>query len=84
METTLGIIAGILTSGAMVPQLIKVIKEKEVENLSKGTIFVLIIGVSLWVVYGIILEDLPIIISNSFSVIVNCILLFCIFRYREK
>lgn len=75
METAIGIIAGILTSISMVPQLIKVLKEKDVENLSPLMIAILLTGVSLWVVYGIILSDWPIIISNTFSVLVNATLL---------
>lgn len=68
METVIGTIAGILTSISMLPQLLKVLKEKDVENLSWGMIAVLLTGVSLWVVYGIMKEELPIILSNGFSV----------------
>ncbi|UUV20393.1 SemiSWEET transporter [Paenimyroides aestuarii] len=71
METIIGTIAGILTSISMLPQLIKVLKEKEVENISHGTIIVLICGVALWVVYGVLKNEWPIILSNGFSVLVN-------------
>lgn len=84
MENIIGIIAGILTSASMLPQLIKVIKEKEVENISWGMIVVLLTGVSLWVVYGVLKEEWPIILSNAFSVIVNTTLLIYYFKYREK
>lgn len=40
METVIGTIAGILTSVSMIPRLIKVLKEKDVENLSWGMIAV--------------------------------------------
>lgn len=84
METIIGTIAGILTSVSMIPQLIKVLKEKEVENLSWGMIAVLLTGVSLWVVYGIMKDELPIILSNGFSVLVNTILLIYYFKYKEQ
>lgn len=84
METVIGTIAGILTSVSMIPQLIKVLKEKEVENLSWGMIAVLLTGVSLWVVYGIMKDELPIILSNGFSVLVNTTLLIYYFRYKNK
>lgn len=83
MHTVLGIIAGILTSISMVPQLIKVIREKDVENLSPSMITVLLIGVSLWAAYGILLEEWPIILSNGFSVLVNATLLTCYWRYKD-
>ncbi|MEG0916186.1 MAG: SemiSWEET transporter [Myroides sp.] len=84
METIIGTIAGILTSVSMLPQLIKVLKEKDVENLSGGMIGVLLTGVSLWVVFGFMKNELPIILSNGFSVIVNSILLIYYFKYRNN
>jgi len=84
MENIVGTIAGILTSISMIPQLIKVLKEKEVENISWGMIVVLLIGVSLWVIYGIMKNEWPIILSNGFSVLVNCTLLIYYFKYRTQ
>src|SRR5690606_12435470 len=84
METIIGIAAGILTSVSMVPQLIKVLKEKEVENLSPLMVGILLTGVSMWVVYGVMLGDLPIIVSNAFSVFVNATLLMCYFLFRPN
>jgi len=84
METIIGTIAGILTSISMLPQLIKVIKEKEVENISWGMIVVLLSGVTLWVIYGILKMEWPIILSNAFSVLVNTTLLICYFSYRRN
>ncbi|UOU98597.1 SemiSWEET transporter [Chryseobacterium daecheongense] len=79
----LGIIAGILTSASMVPQLVKVLKEKNVEDLSWIMLLVLISGVSLWVWYGIMKEEWPIILSNAFSVLLNGTLLICYFIYKK-
>lgn len=83
-ENVLGIIAGILTSISMIPQLIKVIKEKSSENLSSIMIIILITGLSLWVWYGILQNELPIIISNAFAVLVNVTLLICSFIFKKK
>ena len=52
-ENVLGLIAGGLTSVAMMPQLIKVLKEKNAEDISILMLLVLISGLSLWVWYGI-------------------------------
>lgn len=83
-ENTLGIIAGVLTSVSMIPQLIKVIREKNVEDLSWVMITVLICGLSLWVWYGIIKNELPIILSNAFAVLVNVTLLIYFIMFRKK
>lgn len=84
METIIGITAGIFTSISMVPQLLKVLKEKDVENLSPYMIAILLTGVSLWVIYGFMLGEWPIILSNLFSVLVNATLLVCYFFFREQ
>ncbi|KKX50015.1 MULTISPECIES: SemiSWEET transporter [Sphingobacterium] len=84
LENIIGITAGILTSISMLPQLLKVIKEKTVEDLSLPMIIILITGLSLWVWYGIIKNELPIIISNAFAVLVNLFLLSYYLRFKDK
>lgn len=79
MEILIGIAAGTLTSLSMLPQLIKVIKEKDVQAISPVMILVLLAGVSLWIVYGIMKSEWPIILSNAFSVLVNATLLIYYF-----
>jgi MtN3 and saliva related transmembrane protein len=76
-ENLLGL-AGVLTSVSMIPQLVKVIREKNVEDISLLMLLVLISGLSLWVWYGFVKDELPIILSNSFAVLVNISLLFVI------
>lgn len=80
----LGLIAGGLTSIASMPQLIKVIKTRNVEDLSWLMLVILITGLSLWVWYGISQDELPIILSNAFAVLVNVSLLSCYLLFRDK
>ncbi len=80
----LGLVAGGITSVAMMPQLIKVIKEKNAEDISVVMLLVLITGLSLWVWYGILQNEVPIILSNSFSVLVNITLLICCMMFKKK
>ena len=78
-----GIISSVLTASSMLPQLIKVIKERDAESVSLLMLGVLLAGLGMWVYYGILIKDLIIIISNSFSVLLNLILLFCAFRFKR-
>ncbi|MXS72815.1 SemiSWEET transporter [Chryseobacterium binzhouense] len=80
----LGLIAGGLTSIASMPQLIKVIKTRNVEDLSWLMLVILITGLSLWVWYGILQNEFPIILSNAFAVLVNVSLLTCYLLFRDK
>ncbi|WP_018616048.1 SemiSWEET transporter [Segetibacter koreensis] len=86
MEITgaIGITAGILTSSSLLPQLIKIIKEKKVEALSIGMFITLMIGILLWIYYGVLRKDTPIIVTNSFSVFLNFLILFFRFKYRNN
>lgn len=80
----IGIGAGILTSASMLPQLIKTFKEKKAEDLSLVMILILLSGIGGWIWYGILRNDLPIIFTNSFSLILNVILLFFRFKYDSN
>jgi MtN3 and saliva related transmembrane protein len=80
----IGLFAGICTSSSLLPQLIKTIKEKKAEDISKLMLFVLMTGVATWVVYGFLRNDLPIILTNSFSLLLNVTMLVLRFKYSRK
>lgn len=86
MEMTqwIGIVAGVLTASSMLPQLVKVIKKKEAEDISLLMLVVLMTGIAMWIVYGIYRDDWPIIVTNSFSLLVNITLTFFRVKYRNK
>jgi len=63
----LGLLAAFFTTIANIPQAIKVIKTRNVKDLSAATYSMLFVGMVLWVVYGIMKEDLPIILANSIA-----------------
>lgn len=67
----IGLAAGVLTSSSMLPQVIKSWKEKKAEDVSLLMLIVLIAGIVLWIYYGIKKNDLPIIVTNAFSLLVN-------------
>ena len=80
----IGIVAGLLTSVSSIPQLIKIFKEKEVEDLSIGMIIFLICGIATWTYYGILRKDWPIIVTNIFSLMVNITLLVLYKVYKKE
>jgi MtN3 and saliva related transmembrane protein len=84
LETVIGIGASVLTAISMLPQLIKLIKEKKADDISAVMLITLISGLSLWIWYGVKKEDWIIIISNSFSVIVNATVLILSLIYKKR
>ena len=73
MNTTLiiGIVAGTCTSISLLPQLIKTIKDKKAGEISWIMLLILLVGIGFWIWYGIIKKDLPIIITNAVSFLLN-------------
>lgn len=86
METKLliGIAAGTLTAISAIPQIVKVLKTKKVEHVSPFMFIILALGNGTWVWYGLLLEDLPIIITNAFSFVMDISMLVLKFVYRQK
>ena len=70
--------ATVFAVSSSIPQIIKSIKSKKTDDVSIWLVIVLIIGLSLWVVYGIGINDLVILIANSIAVAINIILLILI------
>jgi MtN3 and saliva related transmembrane protein len=79
-----GILAGVLTGVSMLPQLIKIIREKEADSVSLLMLIVLLAGLAGWVWYGILKNDYPIIITNSFSFLTNLSIIILTLIYRAR
>jgi MtN3 and saliva related transmembrane protein len=78
-----GIGAGVCTAISLLPQLIKIIKEKKAEAISFFMLFILLAGVGGWIWYGYLRSDYPIIITNSFSFIVNVLVIIFSAKYKS-
>ena len=81
--TTLGLVAGALTSIAAVPQLVKTLRTRHARDISVWQPLLLAIGVGLWLVYGMLIHDTPLIISNIVPLICNIMLTILKLRYRN-
>jgi MtN3 and saliva related transmembrane protein len=79
-----GIAASSLSAFCMLPQLIKIAKEKAAENVSIPMLIILIMGLSLWIVYGVMIKDYIIVISNSLSVVINVVIVFLSIKFKAS
>lgn len=82
--TTVGLVAGTLTSIASIPQVIKTLKTRHVRDISIWQPLLLAFGVALWMVYGILINDLPLILANITPLICNAILTVMKVRYGSE
>jgi len=67
--TLIGMLAAALTTFAFFPQAYKVYKTKHTKDLSLPMYIIFSAGVLLWLIYGIIINNLPIILANSITLI---------------
>jgi len=77
----IGIVAGIFTTLAFLPQVIKTWKMKETKDLSLGMFLMFTLGVLLWLIYGIMINSMPVILANAGTIILAGIILFFKIKY---
>ena len=80
----IGISATFFSLWSTVPQIKKSLKTKKTDDVSKWLIISLIVGLSLWVLYGIVKGDIVIAVANAIGVTLNLILLFLKLKYSSQ
>jgi MtN3 and saliva related transmembrane protein len=63
--TVVGLMAGFCTTLSFIPQIAKIYRTGRTQDLSLSTYVLLVIGLFLWVVYGVVREEIAIIIPNT-------------------
>lgn len=72
----LGLVAAVLTTAANIPQALKIIRTKSTKSISTTTYSLLLAGFAIWITYGFLRNDLPIILANGISALVSITILF--------
>lgn len=83
MIQLLGLAAGALTTISFFPQVIKTWKSRSAKDLSLGMFCLFCAGVFLWLIYGIMVNDIPVIAANFTTLMLASTLLFFKLRFRE-
>ena len=84
METVLGFIAATLTTSAFVPQVYKAWQTKRTKDISAPTFIVLLMGISLWTVYGVLKEDVVIILANLTTAVLASAILYLKWQHDDR
>lgn len=72
----LGALAGICTTFAFLPQVIKVIRTRSVSDISVMMYVIFCLGLALWIIYGIFLNSTPLILANVITLALASVILF--------
>jgi MtN3 and saliva related transmembrane protein len=83
LSTAIGLTAATLTTISFLPQVIKTWKSKSAKDLSLGMFLVFCIGTLLWLIYGILVKDIPVITANAVTLVLSSILVYFKFRYKN-
>ncbi len=79
-----GIIAAITTTLGFIPQVIRGIRTKKLEDVSPVMYMLLIFGFALWLSYGIHLEDVIIIGANVAALLFSVVILILRYKYLRQ
>ena len=84
MSELIGYAAATLTTVAFVPQVIRVYRTRSVEDISASMYLAFLVGVALWVGYGVRIGSRPVVIAHSVTVVLAAAVLVGKWRYSGR
>jgi Uncharacterized conserved protein len=80
----IGLTAGLFTTAATIPQILKSYKTKSVGDISLTMYASLVIGMTLWLIYGFFINSLSVIFWNIAALSLNLTILIQKLHYDSK
>lgn len=80
----LGFLAGLFITAGIVPQVWRLFQLKSAKEISLSFTLLFLAGGLCWMIYGIVLDRLPMIIWNAVSSLLMCLMLFAKLRYSGQ
>jgi MtN3 and saliva related transmembrane protein len=81
---TIGYIAAFFTTGSFVPQALHTFKTRDVSGISLGMYSAFVVGIALWLVYGLLLPNWPMVIANVVTLSLSGAILWMKLRYHDS
>lgn len=76
-------VSGSIMSLVYLPQIYKIWKRKSVEDISIVFFLILFVGMIIWLMYGLSINNIPLIAANIISIIGTGVIIFLYFRYKR-
>ncbi len=80
--TALGLAAATMTTAAFLPQAVKTWRTRQTRDISLAMFSVLCLGICLWLAYGFLRDDLPLIIGNAITLVLAGTILVFKLKYK--
>jgi MtN3 and saliva related transmembrane protein len=81
LTTAIGFLAAMGTTLSFLPQALKIIKTKDTKSISLSMYILFVSGVFLWLIYGVLRQDVPVIIANAVTLILASLILYFKIKY---
>ena len=82
--TTVGLVAGTLTTLSFVPQLLRTWRLRRAHDMSGLWLATFMSGVTLWLIYGLLLPSMPVIVANVATLALMAPIVALKIAYRER
>jgi MtN3 and saliva related transmembrane protein len=83
LADSIGMVAAVLTTIAYIPQVVKIYRTKSARDVSFRMFSLLATGVSLWLVYGIMMRSVPLIFANFVTLALSLTVLGLKIKYER-
>lgn len=80
--TAIGIVAAVLTTTAFAPQVIKAWRSRSTADVSLTMFLMLVTGIALWLAYGLLIGDWPLILANGVTIALAGAILLAKLRFK--
>ena len=81
MITALGLLAALLTTAAFLPQVLHTLATRDTRGISLRMYVMFVAGVLLWLIYGLLTRDLPLIVANAVTLVLAGTILYLKLRH---
>jgi MtN3 and saliva related transmembrane protein len=82
LTDAIGLLAGLLTTASLLPQVMKIWKSKSAKDISLRMFLAFSVGVALWLAYGILQKEMPMILWNAVSLLLAGAILAMKLKFR--
>lgn len=80
----LGYVAACCTTFSFVPQVLSIIKTKDTKSISLGMYIIFALGIFLWIIYGMLKADIPLLAANLITFLLSSVILLLKIRDMLK
>lgn len=76
-----GYLAAFCTTVAFIPQVLHIVRTRDTGAISLGMYSIFTFGVAMWLAYGVVLENLPMIVANIITLLLALVVL--VYKLRD-